>query len=151
MQVDSRRGDLAIAVLLLAVAAFFLWGAWQMPAGTFAVPGPGIVPTILGSLLAVAALGLIVKSLLAAASGSGLPVSFGISSAAIVFAALTGVALAFERAGCVLTLSAFMFVMLRVFSPLGTLRSALVAAAVAFASSWFFGTLLGVNLPRTPW
>ncbi len=54
MQVNPRNGDLAIAVLLLAVAAFFLWGGWHMPAGTFAVPGPGIVPTILSVLLAVA-------------------------------------------------------------------------------------------------
>ena len=122
-----------------------------MPAGTFAVPGPGIVPTILGSLLAIAALALVVKSLFAAASGGGVPVSFRISSVAIVFAALTAVALALERAGFVLTLSVFMFVMLRVFSRLGTLRSALAAAAAALAASWFFGSLLGVNLPRAPW
>ena len=151
MQVDSRRGDLAIAVLLLALAAFFLWGAWHMPAGTFAVPGPGIVPTVLAALLAATALALIVRSLLASARASAVPVPFGVASAAIVVAALAGVALALERAGFVISAGAFMFVMLRAFSRLGTLRSALAAAAVAFGASWFFGTVLGVNLPRGPW
>lgn len=151
MQVDSRRGDLAIAVLLLALAAFFMWGAWHMPAGTFAVPGPGIVPTILGALLAATALVLIIKALISRARGADAQLSFGVVPVAIVFAALTAVALAFERAGFMVTLSVFMFVMLRAVSRLGTLRSALVAAGITLASGWFFGSVLGVNLPRVPW
>lgn len=150
MQVNPRRGDLAIAVLLLALAAFFLWGGWHMPAGTFSVPGPGIAPTILGALLAATALTLIVKTLLGA-RGAGVRVSFGLASVAIVFAALTGVALAFERAGFPATLGVFLFVMLRVFSRLGTLRSVLAAVGIVLAAEWFFGSLLGVNLPRGPW
>lgn len=151
MQVDSRNGDFAIAVLLLALAAFFLWGAWHMPAGTFSVPGPGIVPTILGALLGVTALVLLIKTLIASAPGAGLPVSFGVAPVAIVFAALTGVAVAFEHAGFLATLSAFLFVMLRAFSRLGTLCSVLVAVIIVLAAGWFFGSLLGVNLPRGPW
>lgn len=151
MQVNSRNGDVAVAILLLGLAAFFLWGAWQMPAGTFSVPGPGIVPTILGALLGVTALVLLIKTLIASAPGAGLPVSFGVARVAIVFAALTAVAIAFERAGFLATLSAFLFVMLRVFSRLGTLRSVLVAVGIALAAGWFFGSLLGVNLPRGPW
>lgn len=151
MQVDSRRGDLAIAVLLLALAAFFLWGAWHMPAGTFSVPGPGIVPTILGALLGVTALVLLIKTLIASAPGAGVPVSFGVAPVAIIFAALTAVALAFERAGFLVTLSVFMFVMLRAVSRLGTLRSVLVAVGIVLAAGWFFDSVLGVNLPRVPW
>ena len=150
MQVNSRNGDLAVAMLLLGLAAFFLWGAWQMPAGTFSVPGPGIVPAILGALLAATALTLIVKTLLSA-RGAGVRVSFGLASVAIVFAALTGVAVALERAGFVATLGVFLFVLLRVFSRLGTLRSVLVAVGIVLAAAWFFGSLLGVNLPRGPW
>ena len=148
MQVNPRRGDFAIAVLLLALAAFFTWGGWHMPAGTFAVPGPGIVPTILGALLGVTALLLLIKTLLAGASGAGVPVAFGVAPVAIVFAALTAVAFAFERAGFLASLSVFLFVMLRVFSQLGTLRSALLAVGIAFITGWFFDSLLGVNLPR---
>ena len=151
MRVDSRHGDLAIAVLLLALAAFFLWGAWQMPAGTFAVPGPGIVPTILSVLLGVTALFLLVKTLIARTAGAGLPVAFGVGPVAIVFAALTAVALALEPAGFHATLAAFLFVMLRVFSRLGTLRSLLAAAGIVLVAGWFFGGVLGVNLPRGPW
>lgn len=151
MQVNSRNGDLAIAVLLLGLAAFFLWGASRMPAGTFAVPGPGILPTILGSLLAVTACALLVKSLIGRARAPGTPIAFRAAPVAIVFTALTGVALALERAGFVATLSVFLFVMLRVFSRLGTWRSALLAGTIALVAVGFFGQLLGVNLPRGPW
>ncbi|MEK7230768.1 MAG: tripartite tricarboxylate transporter TctB family protein [Pseudomonadota bacterium] len=151
MQVDPRRGDLVIAVLLLALAAFFLWGAWRMPAGTFAVPGPGVVPMILGALLAATALVLFIKALIGDRSEAGVSVAFGVAPIAIVFAALTAVALAFERAGFLVTLSVFMFVMLRAVSRLGTLRSVLVAVGIVLAAGWFFDSVLGVNLPRVPW
>lgn len=151
MQINSRRGDLALAIFLLALAAFFLWGALRMPAGTFAVPGPGIMPTILSALLAVTALGLFIKTLIGGRSEPGVSVVFGVVPVAIIFAALTGVALAFERAGALVTLSVFMFVMLRAFSRHGTLRSALVAVGIVLISVWFFVGALGVNLPRFPW
>ena len=151
MQVDPRRGDLAIAVLLLALAAFFLWGAWRMPAGTFAVPGPGVVPMILGALLAATALVLFIKALIGGRSEAGVSVAFGVAPVAIIFAALTAVAVALERAGFIATLSVFLFVLLRVFSRLGSLRSVLLAVVIALAARWFFDNLLGVNLPRGPW
>lgn len=151
MQVSPRSGDRAIAVLLLAIAAFFLWGAGHMPAGTFSVPGPGIVPATLGALLAVTALVLLIKTLLAGRSAAGASISFGLVPVATVFAALTLVAIAFERAGYLATLGVFLFVMLRAFSQLSTLRSALLAGAIALAAGWFFGSVLGVNLPRVPW
>lgn len=150
MQVSSRRGDFAVAVLLLALAAFFLWGGWHMPAGTYAVPGPGFLPTILAVLLGVTALLLFVKTL-AGAADEVAPVAFGVVPVAIVFAALTAAALAFERAGFMLTFTVFLFVMLRVFSRLGTVRSTLVAVGIAALAGWFFGAALGVNLPRGPW
>ena len=150
MQVSSRRGDFAVAVLLLALAAFFLWGGWHMPAGTYAVPGPGFLPTILAVLLGVTALLLFVKTL-AGAADEVAPVVFGVVPVAIVFAALTAAALAFERAGFMLTFTVFLFVMLRVFSRLGTVRSTLVAVGIAALAGWFFGAALGVNLPRGPW
>lgn len=151
MQVKSHNGDLAVAVLLLGLAAFFLWGGWQMPAGTFSVPGPGIVPTIFSALLAATALALIIKALFSRTRGAGVPVSFGVAPVAIVFASLTGVAVALEYGGFVATLSVFLFVMLRVFSRLGTLRAALLAVVITLAAAWFFDNLLGVNLPRGPW
>ena len=150
MQIHPRRGDRAIAVALLALAVFFTWGGWHMPAGTYAVPGPGFLPTILGALLGVTALLLLIKTL-ARAPGTGIPVEFGIASVTMVCAALTAVALAFERAGFMLTLSVFLCVMLRVFSRLGTIRSALLAIGITLAAGWFFGAALGVNLPRGPW
>lgn len=151
MQVNPRNGDLVIGVSLLAVAVFFLWGGWHMPAGTFSVPGPGVVPTILGVLLAVTALLILVKTLVAGSPGTGVPVRLEIAPVAIVFGLLTALALAFERAGFMATSGVFLFAMLRAFSRLGTVRSAVVAAGIALAAHWFFSGMLGVNLPRGPW
>ena len=151
MQITPRNGDLSIAVLLLAVAAFFIWGALRMPAGTFAVPGPAMVPLILGILLAASAVMLLVKTLVSRAPDPSRPVTFGLPAVLILFGALTAVSFAFEPAGFMATISVFLFAMLRTFSRLGTLRSALLAIVITLVTYWFFVNLLGVNLPRGPW
>ena len=69
----------------------------------------------------------------------------------ILFGSLTAVAFAFEPAGFMATISVFLFAMLRTFSRLGTLRSALLAIVITLVTYWFFASLLGVNLPRGPW
>src|SRR5260221_1072733 len=151
MPVNSRSGDLAVAVVLVGLAAFCLWGGWHMPAGTFSVPGPGIVPIILSALLAATAFALIIKELFGGARRAGVPVSFGVAPVAIVFASLTGVAVALEYGGFIATLSVFLFVMLRVFSRLGTWRAALLGVVITFAAAWFIASLLAVSLPPGPW
>lgn len=151
MQITPRNGDLAVAVLLLAVAAFFIWGALRMPAGTFAVPGPAIVPLILGALLAATGVILIIKTLVSRAQAPAQPIAFGLPSVIVLFGSLTAVAFAFEPAGFMATMGVFLFAMLRTFSRLSTLRSALLAIVVTLAAHWFFASVLGVNLPRGPW
>ena len=151
MQITPRNGDLAIAVLMLAVATFFMWGALRMPAGTFAVPGPAIVPLILGTLLAATGVALIIKTLVSRAQGPAPPITFGLPAVLILFGSLTAVAFAFEPAGFMATISMFLFAMLRTFSRLGTLRSALLAIVITLVTYWFFASLLGVSLPRGAW
>ena len=151
MQITPRNGDLGVAVFLLAVAAFFIWGALRMPAGTFAVPGPGMVPLIFGTLLALTGVSLIVKTLASRAREGAQPITFGLRVVAILFGSLTAVAVAFEPAGFMATTVVFLFVMLRTFSRLDTVRSLLVAIAVALVAYGFFASLLGVTLPRGPW
>ena len=147
MRISQRRGELAISAFLLAVAVFFIWGAWRMPAGTSNVPGPGTVPLIVGGLLALTSVALFVKTLLARVDAAAFR-EMRIGPVAIVFAALTGVAIAIEYAGFIATLSVFLFVMLRVFSRLSTLRSAIAAVAISAIASWLFVNLLGVTLPH---
>jgi hypothetical protein len=148
VQVSQRRGDLAVAAFLLGVAIFFIWGAWRMPAGSFAVPGPGTVPLIIGSLLALTGLAIIVKTLRARPDGTPVVREMRIAPIVIVFAALAGVAVALERLGFIITMSVFLFVMLRVFSRLSTLRSAIAAVAISALANWLFVNLLGVTLPH---
>ena len=152
MQVDPRHGDVAVAVVLLAAALFFMWGAWQMPAGTFAVPGPAVAPLTVGALLALTALSLLMKTLLAVrARKPRTVVHFRLPAVVLVSGALVGVAFAFERAGFIITMSVFLFVIVRAFSRFGSLRSALLAVGITLAAQWIFGTVLGVNLPRVAW
>jgi hypothetical protein len=148
MQVDRRRGELAIIIVLLAIAVFFAWGAWRMPAASLGVPGPGTVPLIVGGLLVLTTLALLVKALMARAVEADAVREMRIVPVATIFAALTGVAVAFELGGFIVTMSVFMFIMLRVFSRLGTLRSALAAVAITLVANWSFVSLLGVTLPR---
>lgn len=151
MQITPRAGDLAIGTLLLAVAAFFIWGALHMPAGTFAVPGPAIVPLIFGSLLAITGAVLVVKALVSHAATPAPPIAFGAAAVIFICGAIMAVAIALEPAGFVVTIGVFLFAMLRMFSPLRTLRATLLAAAITFVTYWFFAHLLGVNLPRGIW
>ena len=148
MQVSQRHGELSIAVFLLAVAGFFVWNAWKMPAGAAGMPGPGTFPLVLGSLLAIASVAVLVKSLRARAAEAATPADMRLQPVVIIYAALVAVAVALDRAGFIVTLGVFMFVMLRVFSRLGTWRSALAAVAATLIASWLFVNLLGVSLPR---
>ena len=151
MQITPRNGDLTIAVLLLAIATFFLWGASRMPAGTFAVPGPAIMPFVLGTLLAATAAALIVKTIVTRALQETEPITFRLPAVVMLFGSLTAVAFAFEPVGFDVTIAVFLFVMLRTFSRLGTLRCAILAIVITAIAHWFFASLLGVNLPRGPW
>ena len=146
MNVRTRSGDIAVSLVLLAVSAFFMWGAWRMPAGTFAVPGPGTMPMIASGLLALTAIALIVKALLDKTEAAA-PVEMRWVPIITIFAALTATAVAFESAGFVVTLSVFLFIMLRVFSTLSTISSAITAIIITLAARWLFGTILGVQLP----
>ncbi len=57
--VSRRRGEAIIAIVLAGLGAYWIVGAWVMPAGEFSVPGPGFIPTLVGSLLVLVAIGLL--------------------------------------------------------------------------------------------
>ena len=54
-----RRGEAAIAALLMALGLYVVWASSEMPAGSISLPGPGFFPTALGVLLILSALGIV--------------------------------------------------------------------------------------------
>lgn len=146
MIVSVRRGELAVGVALLLIAAFALWEAWRMPPGTLGAPGPGFFPGVLGALLGVAGIGLAFRAVRAGAEGAA-SVSMGHRHIALTTAALVALSLAFEWLGYVIAASLFLLVLLRAFSRLGWLRSLVFAVVSALASYALFTRALGVALP----
>ena len=61
MRVDLAhwRGEIGVALALLATAAGFAWLSLDMDVGDFAMPGPGLFPLGLAALLALTALGVV--------------------------------------------------------------------------------------------
>jgi len=143
-----RRLEIAVAVSLLLLGAFATWGAAEMPFGTAAMPGPGMMPMALGLLLMLSAAGLIVLELRAPATDAA--VVLGNRHVALGIALIIVAGLLFERVGFIVTSTLFLFVMLASLSPLGWWRSLLVAVAASIATSYIFQNLLGVTLPPLP-
>ena len=148
MNVEVRRLELVISAVLLILGVLITMGASRMPMGTTSLPGPGFLPLVLGILIVLTALGVVVYTLLARETLE--PVRLGHVYITVTSAALIGVGLLFERAGFLISVFLFMYVMLVVISPLGWWRSALAAAAMTGASYLCFDVLLGVRLPPAP-
>lgn len=160
--VPMRRGELAAALALGAVAAGALYMAIAMPAGTVAEPGPGVFPMGISACLLAVSVGLIVRALRMPAvpadesgAATGQPdtasdedtVQIGHRLIWISLVALTLFGLLLEPVGFPVCAAIFMATLLRCFSTLGWIRS-LLGGVVAAAISWFFFVqLLGVNLP----
>ncbi len=145
--VSWRRAEAIIAIGLAGLGAYWVVGAWVMPAGEFSVPGPGFIPTLVGSLLFLVAIGL----LAARSRGATERVRLGHPHIWAALGAVVAVALLFERLGFFLTSALFLAVLLRLLSKLRW--PALIAAAFAGAgvAHLFFAQLLGIQLPGMPW
>ncbi|MBI5968412.1 MAG: tripartite tricarboxylate transporter TctB family protein [Deltaproteobacteria bacterium] len=131
---------------LLLLALFVAWEDRVLPLGTHSRPGPGYLPLLLSSFLAVLAIILILRGRLSAAFRS---VKWPEGRHALAILACCGFAtLALERLGyriTMLILLAFLFGVLERLKWWGVLGLSL---ALSFGSFWVFDTLLKVLLPR---
>lgn len=143
--VNSRRGEAAVAVVLLGLGIYVAWTASEMPAGTLALPGPGFFPVALGVLLALAAVGVLVR--IAMQRKPAVTVELGHRDIAIALAALLCVAAMFEPVGAIPTLGLLLLVLFKAFARIPWWKAAL-GAIIGMALAWFvFVFLLGVQLP----
>jgi hypothetical protein len=146
--VPSRTGELIVAAALLVAGVFLAWQSTSLPLGDIRLPGPGFLPLVLGIALSLLALAAGIRS--ARQRSEGDVVCLGHVHIFVVFAALAGVAFAFERLGAYATLGLFTAILLRLVART-TLWRAVVGASLGMVAVWvFFKVLLGVQLPAGP-
>jgi hypothetical protein len=143
----------AWALGFLAASAVYLAVALTFPFGNVAKPGPGFYPVGVGVFLCVAAaalaVGLLRGDAVVAAAGSALPPGARARVATTV-GGLLGFCLLLPWIGYGLSAFLFVAVVLRQLGGGGWPVAVLIAAVSAAASSYVFGVLLGVPLPRGP-
>jgi hypothetical protein len=146
--VSSRLGEMAMAVVLLAAAVFFMWQSLSLPFGGLSLPGPGFFPFALGLALGLFALAILFAVL--QERGQGEIVFLGHRDVLIVFLALAGVALTFESLGAYASLGTFTAALIIVIGRSAVWRAAL-GTVLGMAAVWVvFKVLLGVQLPAGP-
>jgi Tripartite tricarboxylate transporter TctB family len=144
-RISARRGEAAVAGLLFAVGAFFVWQASALDMGTVGLPGPGFFPLLLGLVLAVVAVGVVLR--LRHVAEPEEPMHIGHPPVILTYLALLAVPLFFERIGALPTLGVFAAVVAMIIGRVSWWR-ACAGAAIGMAAAWyFFKVLLGVQLP----
>lgn len=149
MNVSTRRVELAVAMVLLALGLLAAWGAVRMPLGSASMPGPGATPLIEAILLALCAAVLLVHRFREPA-GADDPLVLGHRHVALAVLSIMGVGLLLERVGFLVTGSLFLFAMLWALSALGWWRSLLASVLACAVMMFVFRNLLNVALPRFP-
>ena len=149
MNASTRRVELAVAIVLLAIGLLAALGAARMPLGTASLPGPGMTPMIEAILLALCAV-VILKQRFKEPAGADDPLVLGHRHVVLAVFSIIGVGLLLERAGFLVTGSLFLFVLLWAFSTLGWWRSLLASVLACTVVMFVFRHLLNVALPRFP-
>ena len=142
---SARRGELAVASVLVLVGVFFAWQACLLPLGTIAMPGAGFFPLVLAVLLATLSGVTVVATLRSEPAEERV----GLARRDVLgtVAAMLAIPLLFESLGAYVTLALFSTGLL-VFLARQPLGRAIAASAVALAAAWlFFNVLLGLQLP----
>jgi putative tricarboxylic transport membrane protein len=143
------RSNIAVAVVLLALAGYIFLAAGTLPFGTMRVPQTGFFPKTLAVLLGIFSLILLARALAGreALSGAERIETQGWIRIAVTLMTLAGFALALERLGFLLTTFLLMISLLRAIEAQKWRKVVVVALATALISYAIFSLLLGVPLP----
>jgi Tripartite tricarboxylate transporter TctB family len=142
--VSARLGELVMAAVLLATGLFFVWRAALLPFGRIGLPGPGFFPLVLGFALSGLSIAMLYRT---AREAAGPVVYLGHRNVLIVFAALLGLALTFEKADTYLTLGMFAAVLLLLVARAPLWKVALAVVLGMIGVYFAFKVALGVRLP----
>ena len=143
--VPARTGEIAAAIVLLAVAVFFASQAALLDFGRIGLPGPGFFPFALGIALGLVSLMILLTVVRAQEESEAF--YLGHRDVLVVIAALMGVAFFFEQADAYLVLGTFLASVLLLVARTTWWR-ALLGACLGMVLVWVvFRLALGVRLP----
>lgn len=149
MKVKVATGEIALAVAMIIVGAAAIALSWSMSAGTVQLPGPRVLPTVLGGVLIVLAL-LHALILLVRRRGEMERVPVGHTNVWITLAALAAMTAVFEQIGAVAALPVLLFPLLKWIGGLGWVMAS-AGTAVGTGAAWLlFVKAFGVQLPGLP-
>lgn len=148
-EIKSATGEIGLAVAMILVGAAAIALSWRMPAGTVQLPGPRVLPTVLGGVLIVLALlHIVIQIVRRRAEMERVPI--GHANVWITLLALALMTFAFERIGAVAALPLLLYPLLKWIGGLGW-SMALIGTAAGTGAAWLiFVRAFGVQLPRLP-
>jgi putative tricarboxylic transport membrane protein len=139
------------AAALGAVAAFYLYTAWQLPVPRYTVAAtPGFLPIVLGTLMLCLCATLLGSALLARGGDADAPVEFsavGLAKCAALLVALFGYVLLLDTLGFVLSSFLFLVVVTPLFGRVPWWMWLGLPAMVAAAAHVAFVVVLRLRLP----
>ena len=142
------RRDHVVGGVLLAVAALVYLASGDLPAGTLGSPGPGMLPFISLTLIAVFALVLLVSAResppFADTQWVDLPHAISVAIAAALAIAF------YEKLGFVITMSTLIFGVLALIEGVQLWRAAAYALGITIGTKVLLSTLLKSPLPQGP-
>ena len=134
-----------VPLVLAGLAGFVVYQSLPLPLlDTNSAPGPGFMPTLIAGLALVLAARWVVVERQQIAFGD-------LRRAAIIPLGLGVYALAFERAGFVISSAALLFLLLLVFGQRAIARSVVLAIVGAVSAYALFAIGLRLRLPPDPW
>ncbi|HSR14002.1 MAG TPA: tripartite tricarboxylate transporter TctB family protein [Thermodesulfobacteriota bacterium] len=134
--------------LFFGVSFFFL--SIKLPAGKFTQPGPGIFPLLLSILLSIIGVLIFFSRKPAVQTDRGRGLAEFWRPVTIILLTL-GYILLLDRAGYMATSFLYLFGLFFIVARFKILFSVAISGALAVASWYSFGQLLGILLPLGPW
>ena len=137
------KGELALALVFLALGALWIARAARMPLWEGFAPDSGFLPLIYGVLLSALAAAVLAQVLAAKAVAAG----ENVRKPLVVLAALTAAVAALPFAGFAISVFALLLFLYRIVERLPWLSATVVSAATTGVLYLVFKTWLGVPLP----
>jgi hypothetical protein len=142
-----RRDHIAGGAFIAAGALLFVLSD-DLPFGSLASPGAGMLPKLVIALMIAFGVSLVVRAAESPPFATLDWSDFG-HAATVIGVSAAAIAL-YTAIGFVLSISLLMFVLLYVVERRGLVRSVTVSASVTVAAYFLFNTLLKSPLPPTP-
>jgi putative tricarboxylic transport membrane protein len=157
-RIGLATGELIVGLAFIALGAYVFATASGMPMGVPSLPGPGVLPCVIGILLVVAGALIVVSSRRRRAAGGEEPslgfghgVEFGHVNVLIGMGCLFLAIFLFEVAGAPAVFAVMLTVLFKSFADTSWLRSA-IGGVVGSGIAWLvFVRLLEVQLPFGFW